>query len=149
MVKRTLSIRVLTVCGKVATTRLSVSTLHSAHAGSFLGSKKQEAPTVPQLTFPTVIVLMSKPWQAIQFTREYTETRTMLWAFLSPKNTFIIDYLGAVCTAEPVVKYLRACSDQTATGAFVYSTGGSKAFSSSAISRKLDNSAQVKMVYSD
>ncbi len=80
---------------------------------------------------------------------------------LSWKNTFSLHilhtqnyiyvyvYSGMVCTAEPVEKYLKACSNQAATAAFVYNTGGSKAFSSSAISGKLDNSAHVKMVNSD
>ncbi len=55
----------------------------------------------------------------------------------------------ALCTAEPVEKYLRVCRDLAATVAFAYNTDGSKAFSSSAVSAKLDNSAHVKMVHSD
>ncbi len=31
------------------------------------------------------------------------------------ENTFIIVYLGAACTAEPVGKYLKVCSDQAVT----------------------------------
>ncbi len=52
MVKGTVLIRVLATFEKVAVTRLSVPTLHAAHAGataSFLGSEQQEASAVPHL----------------------------------------------------------------------------------------------------
>ncbi len=52
----------------------------------------------------------------------------------SPVNTLVLVNPGVVSTAEPVEKYLKVCSYQAATAAFVYSTGGSKAPSSSAIS---------------
>ncbi len=58
MGKEILFIQVLTDCGKVATTLLSVTTLRTAHAGvwaSSLGGKKR-------LMLLTVIMLISKPW---------------------------------------------------------------------------------------
>ncbi len=54
-----------------------------------------------------VMMFMYKQWQAIRFSSgEQTETGNMHLASPSHKNAFIVVYPGAVCTAEPVEKYL-------------------------------------------
>ncbi len=144
MVKETQWIQVSELVEKVPDTRLSVSALLAAHSGetaSLLSSEKWEASAV-HLMLVTVIMLISRPRQATQLTGEHTDTRNTPWVF-------IVVHPEAVWTAEPVEKDLKACSDQAATAAFVYNTGGSKTFSSLEISRKLDNSAHVKTVYSE
>ncbi len=54
---------------------------------SVLCNEKQEVPAVPRIL--TVIVLMSKPWQVIQFTREDTDTRNKPQASTSQKEKYI------------------------------------------------------------
>ncbi len=89
---------------------IDISCSSRCATASFLCSKKQNAKVGPHITFLTVIMLMSKPWQRIQFTGEHTETRNAPWVSPSRKNAFIIVCPGAVCAAEPVEKNLKACS---------------------------------------
>ncbi len=121
MVEGTLSIRMLTTCQK-SSWHLFVGTSCSSRQGlehpssAEISSKlllKMLAPAVPHLL--TMIMLVFKLWQAIQFTGELTETKNTTWASLSQKTTFSVVFPGVVCTAEPVEKYLKACSDQAAT----------------------------------
>ncbi len=116
----------------------------SSQRGNSIFAQQREARSFrcPASMLVTVIMLLSRPRQATQLTGEHTDTRNTPWVF-------IVVHPEAVWTAEPVEKDLKACSDQAATAAFVYITGGSKTFSSLEISRKLDKSAHVTTVYSE
>ncbi len=140
MVKGNQSIRFLTARGKLAATPPDCANT-SCNLGRGNSALPQQCQAgsyrCPCLTLFMVIMLTYKPWQAMQWTREHTETRNMPWASTSQTSKFIVVYPGAVRPVKHVEKYPKVCS--------VYKTGGSKAASSSsAASGKFDNMRMSK-----